>query len=62
MLEACLHVRRRDMNQKLAVLQQIILSLLWCSQLKQMVDVGDFVGVRGGVKKTDRGEVSQAGY
>lgn len=23
-----------------------------------MVDVGDFVGVRGGVKKTDRGEVS----
>ena len=23
-----------------------------------MVDVGDFVGVTGGVKKTDRGEVS----
>ena len=28
------------------------------SELKKMVDVGDFVGVTGGVKKTDRGEVS----
>ncbi len=26
--------------------------------MKQLVDVGDFVGVRGGVKKTDKGEVS----
>lgn len=33
-------------------------SVLLCSQLKQVVDVGDFVGVRGGVKKTDRGEIS----
>ena len=32
--------------------------LLPHSNMKQTVDVGDFVGVRGGVKKTDRGEVS----
>lgn len=32
---------------------------LWvCSRIKQTVDVGDFVGVHGGVKKTDKGEVS----
>lgn len=28
------------------------------SRIKKMVDVGDFVGVHGGVKKTDKGEVS----
>lgn len=35
--------------------------ILWgdmCSRIKKTVDVGDFVGVHGGVKKTDKGEVS----
>ena len=31
-----------------------------CSDLKQLIDVGDFVGVTGDIKKTDRGEVSFA--
>ena len=30
------------------------------SDLKQLIDVGDFVGVSGDIKKTDRGEVSVA--
>ena len=29
-----------------------------CSDLKALVDVGDIVGVHGGVKRTDKGELS----
>ena len=30
------------------------------SDLKQLIDVGDIIGVSGDIKKTDRGEVSVA--
>ena len=35
-------------------------SLSLRSDLKQLIDVGDIIGVSGDIKKTDRGEVSVA--
>lgn len=31
---------------------------LYCRSLKSLVDAGDIIGARGGVKRTDKGELS----